>query len=219
MPQQQQQNGGGWAQNAFQQQQPTAGNDRERVTLCFNDDISEVLNIMQQQQQVMVKQPGERQEDEEEEKKVVEKEEKMKSGRVLTVFPPHLPLANLRSILHTSVVCTITVSTVINMNRCARSAQGMLCSLYIRLSPPLTTSDTLVTGLVCISRSIMAIFRRVTGRLVKGELTLAQAASDAGKFYSTRSYRNLLAMSPASCHCFCGRHDDKATFGGVGRQP
>ena len=94
MPQQQQQNVGGWAQNAFQQQ-PTAGNDRERVTLCFNDDISEVLNIMQQQQQqhVMVKQPFERQEEEE---KVVEKEEEMKSGRVLTVFPPHLPLANLR---------------------------------------------------------------------------------------------------------------------------
>ena len=56
---------------------------------------------MQQQQQVMVK-PGERQEEEEE--KVVEKE--LKSGRVLTVFPPHLPLANLRLILYTSVVCT-----------------------------------------------------------------------------------------------------------------
>ena len=101
MPQQQhslstpQPSGGGWAQNAFQQQ-PTTGNDRERVTLCFNDDISEVLNIMQQQQEVK---PGERQEEEEEEKRGEKEESEMKSGQVLTVFPPHLPLANLRSIL------------------------------------------------------------------------------------------------------------------------
>ena len=88
------QGGGDWTQNAFQQ--PPTGTDRDnRVTLCFNDDISEVLNIMQQQQEVK---PGERQE-EEEEKRGEKEESEMKSGQVLTVFPPHLPLANLRSIL------------------------------------------------------------------------------------------------------------------------
>ena len=82
------QSGVGWAQSAFQQH----SNDRERVTLCFNDDISEVLNIMQQQQHGEVK-PVKIQE---EEKRGTEVESEMKNDRVVTVFPPHLSLPNLR---------------------------------------------------------------------------------------------------------------------------
>ena len=48
-------------------------------------------------------------------------------------------------------VLGIAVTTAMNMNRCARSVQGMLSSFQIKFLRPI--SDTLVNGLVAISSS------------------------------------------------------------------
>ena len=69
------------------------------MTLCFNDDISEVLNIVQQPPQPktqMMTKPSEPMAMAMAMTMKKEEVDSERSGRVLTVFPPQLPLTNLR---------------------------------------------------------------------------------------------------------------------------